>query len=473
MVNDTELYDVLEVAPDASDSTIKKNFFKLAKKYHPDKHTNSDEATRAAAEEKFKEINEAYEILSDAKKRERYDTFGKDGVEQSSASMEDFLRRFAGGFAGGFPFPGMGGMGGMAGQRSRPTMPDLLVKIDLTMPEVYTGKKVQFNATRYVLREGKNPSADDMKCAPCKGQGITIEMRQLGPGMMQQMQKKCASCGGARIAISDEYFDKVDTVLGKTLPPGMVDGQLIRIPGRGHDIPDDLLTRQQRDDMSANGVRLKTNLIIKITTVDAHAVEISNTDGAVLEEVTYERGWANSPFNLKTQARLDLSQAICGGIKEMVYIDGTKYAINIPTGVSFLEAPHIVVPGKGLPVYSVKNEDGKQKFGDLYVELDTTGIEIDDVIRNKLFMALTERNFAKEFKRAEAKYQDGATDAMALANYAESNRLAEIKADFKQFNMNYRREQGDAPSPQGMHEDMFSDDSEDGGGGAPPQCAQQ
>ncbi|XP_063721946.1 chaperone protein DnaJ-like [Symsagittifera roscoffensis] len=131
MVADTALYQVLEVSPNATDAQIKKQYHRLAKKYHPDKNHQG----AAEAEEKLKEVNLAYEVLSDSSKRAMYDRYGMDAVKDSSGGasghMDDVFGHFFGssggmGGGGGHPFEDMfspfGGFGGGGrGRRQQPT----------------------------------------------------------------------------------------------------------------------------------------------------------------------------------------------------------------------------------------------------------------------------------------------------------------------------------------------------------------
>lgn len=474
MVVDTGFYDTLNVTPDASDSEIKKNFYKLAKQCHPDK--NSD----PGAEEKFKAINEAYEVLSDPEKRQRYDAYGKDGVDQHG-DMEDFLRRFhetGGGrfsFGGGFPFSGRS-----KGRPMEPMMPDLAIPIEMTLPEIYAGKKAQFNAARYTLKEGMTPTKEDMFCTSCKGQGLKIEMRPIGPGVMQQIQKKCDACQGQRIIISDAFFDKTESILSKTIPKGVIRGQKIVVKNQGHYIP----------ECMARGNQTRTNLIIAIKEHTVYTVEVASQDdpSTVIDEITYERGWANSPFNLKTSIKLSAAHAICGGAKEMMFIDGSKFLLRIPPGLAFKEILHIIVPNKGMPVYSVVDEDARiHKYGDLYVEVDTSDVTLDRKTNELIYSTLTGHNMTKDIRRSKSNYPENLrSTAMPLDEYKTSARLQQVNRDFKQFDKNYEREMRGQDSTEDAEFDS-SDDEIDGMGGmggmggmpgmgdgeGPPQCAQQ
>lgn len=169
---DTEkLYEVLGVEKSADAKEIKKAYRKLAVKHHPDK---------GGDEHVFKEINAAYEILSDEEKRALYDKYGLEGVEQGevpSAGGEDLFSMFFGG----------GGGRRSAGPRKGPSIQH---PIKVSLEDLYNGKTVKLAINRKVL------VGDAKTCSTCKGQGAVMEVRQIGPGMITQMQRACSDCGG-------------------------------------------------------------------------------------------------------------------------------------------------------------------------------------------------------------------------------------------------------------------------------------
>lgn len=188
---DSTLYDRLEVSPSASVEEIKKAYRKLALKYHPDKNPDP------SATEKFKEISQAYEVLSDETKRRNYDRFGMKSLQgdgRPTMNPEDiFAAFFSGGFPAGFP----GGSERYEDRYSR----NIGKQMVFTMAELYTGKTVTVEFTRNRNckscsgtggKNGKKPTP----CASCGGRGIKVELRQIGPQMMQQSQVPCSSCQG-------------------------------------------------------------------------------------------------------------------------------------------------------------------------------------------------------------------------------------------------------------------------------------
>lgn len=169
-VDTTKLYETLEVDKSASKKDIRKAYMKLSRTHHPDK---------GGDEHKFKEISAAYEILSDDEKRAQYDKYGLDGVsgdDVGAAGGEDLFSMFFG-----------GGRSRRAGPRKGPSVNHPL---KVSLEDLYNGKTVKLAVNRKII-EG-TPT----ECTSCKGQGAVMEVRQLGPGMITQMQRTCDQCKG-------------------------------------------------------------------------------------------------------------------------------------------------------------------------------------------------------------------------------------------------------------------------------------
>mmetsp|Transcript_30623 Transcript_30623/g.62520 ORF Transcript_30623/g.62520 Transcript_30623/m.62520 type:complete len:417 (-) Transcript_30623:177-1427(-) len=171
-VDTTKLYETLEITKDAEQKDIKKAYRKLSRTHHPDK---------GGDEHKFKEINAAYEILSDPEKRAAYDKYGLEGVSEEGGGpgggAEDLFSMFFGG----------SGRGRRSGPRKGPSINHPL---KVSLEDLYNGKTVKLAVNRKVI------VGEVTECSSCKGQGAVMEIRQLGPGMIQQMQRACDVCGG-------------------------------------------------------------------------------------------------------------------------------------------------------------------------------------------------------------------------------------------------------------------------------------
>jgi DnaJ-class molecular chaperone len=201
-----DYYKTLEIEKNATPEEIKKAYKKLAMKWHPDKNPNN----RDEAEAKFKEVTEANGILSDEGKRQQYDQFGTCDGEgpQFEGGFPDFSEMFGGmggmgGMFGGMGgFPGMGGMGGMGGfgnagpqQKPKPTQE---IKVKVSIDELFSGceKTVEIPTSTKCDDCAGTGSSDKKKpiCSNCKGRGVYMVVRQIGPGMIQQQQMPCSAC---------------------------------------------------------------------------------------------------------------------------------------------------------------------------------------------------------------------------------------------------------------------------------------
>ena len=242
MADKRDYYEVLGVEKGASDDEIKKAHRKLAKKYHPDLNRDNPEAA-----EKFKELNEAYEVLSDKDKRAKYDQFGFAGVDPNYGGG-------AGGFGGGFDMGDLGDIfgsmfGGFGGSsRSRRNAPQrgetLQQHIVLSFEEAAFGCEKEISVTRYEncescggsgAAEGSSPET----CSYCRGTGQVTQTQRTPLGMFQtsapcpQCQGKgkiirnpCKKCGGVG-------KQRRNRTLKVNIPAGIDDGQSIRLSGQG------------------------------------------------------------------------------------------------------------------------------------------------------------------------------------------------------------------------------------------------
>jgi len=191
MSGHTKFYEILGVPKDADEKTIKKKYKKLALKWHPDKNPDNQEE----AKKKFEEISNAYQVLVDPEKRQIYDKYGEEGLDQSGGggmSPEDIFSHI-------FGSHGMGTHGmGTHGQQTQRKARDVVHSVKVSLKDLYMGKTIVCNIDVDRLRTlcgGKGCSKID-KCNKCNGRGFVVITRQLGPGMVQQMQMGCPNCHG-------------------------------------------------------------------------------------------------------------------------------------------------------------------------------------------------------------------------------------------------------------------------------------
>jgi len=199
-VKETKYYDVLGVQSDATDSDIKKAFRKSAMRWHPDKNPEN----KTEAEAKFKEITQAYEVLSDDKKREIYNQEGEEGLKEGGgggfSDAQDVFSRVFGGMFGG---------GGEGRSRGPQKTEDIKFQLAFTLADFYKGATKTLKVNRNVVcttckGKGANKEGAAKTCDTCKGRGVQTITRRLGGGMFQQMQAMCSTCKGAKEIINEE-----------------------------------------------------------------------------------------------------------------------------------------------------------------------------------------------------------------------------------------------------------------------------
>lgn len=243
MAEKRDYYEVLGVQKGASDDEIKKAYRVSAKKYHPDLHPNDKDC-----EEKFKEVNEAYEVLSDSQKRARYDQFGHAGVDPN----------FGGGAGGGSPFGQdidlddifSSFFGGFGGRRSAnanaPTRgSDVEASINITFEEAAKGckKTVNYNCVSTCSDcngTGAKAGSTPKTCSACGGSGrVTINQRT--PFGVVQTQRTCDACRGKGKIIDDPCKScggtgrqRKSKSVDVTIPAGIKDQQILNVSGRGN-----------------------------------------------------------------------------------------------------------------------------------------------------------------------------------------------------------------------------------------------
>lgn len=231
-----DYYEVLGISKSASQEDIKSAFRKLARQYHPDVSQEPD------AEERFKEVNEAYGVLSDDQKRAAYDRFGHAGV-QGTGGMPDFTVDFSDLFE---EFFGIGGFGRSA-QRSR-NMPrrgaDLQQRLDLSFEEAVFGVEKDIEFTRDEVcstcnGSGAEPGTSPVRCATCNGTGEVRQVRQTILGSMVQVAT-CPACNGQGETINSPCHTCGGRGLERktrrkivSVPAGVDEGNQIRLAGEG------------------------------------------------------------------------------------------------------------------------------------------------------------------------------------------------------------------------------------------------
>jgi len=289
MSDKRDYYQVLGVAKNASESEIKKAYRKLALKYHPDKNQGDD-----SAEDKFKEAAEAYEVLSNAEKKARYDQYGHAGVGGAGGfgggmNMDDIFSQFGDIFGGAFGGGG-GSFGGSRGGARVVKGSNLRVKMKLTLQEIADGVAKKIKVNKLVNADGVTYK----NCQTCNGSGRITRVSQTFLGAMQT-QTTCNTCRGAgkmidhRPSDSDaEGLRRQEEVIEIEIPAGVEEGMQLSVTGKGNagpfnGIPGDLIVvieEVEHEDLRRDGQHLHYEAYVNfVDAVLGESIEIPTVSG--------------------------------------------------------------------------------------------------------------------------------------------------------------------------------------------------
>ncbi|GAA4460991.1 molecular chaperone DnaJ [Novipirellula rosea] len=338
MAEKRDYYAVLGVARTVTKQELDRAYRKLAIKYHPDSNKNDDNAV-----EMFKEASEAYEILSDQAKRERYDRYGHagvDGMAHQSHDVEDIFEAFGDLFGGGMFGDLFGSRGGGGGGRRRSRRgADIRCNVTLTLEEAARGvsKDISFRRRiRCVTCEGSGaaPGSKPEACATCGGRGQVIQsagilrVQTACPhchGTGQQISQPCADCRGA--GLQNEKAE-----LTVEIPAGVDDGMRVRLQGEGEASPDGgppgdcycFISVLPHALFKRDGVHLILQLPISYTQAALGAeIEVPTLDGP--ESLRVDAGTQNGDvFTLRGKGILDPRGGRAGDLLIQVMIEVPK-----------------------------------------------------------------------------------------------------------------------------------------------------
>ncbi len=318
-----DYYKVLEVSRTASQAEIKKAYRRLSLKYHPDKNSAPDAAS------KFAEVSAAYDTLSDEDKRKIYDRGGEEAVKEQeqrqNTPQQDPMSIFE--------MFGFGGMGGGRRGHDEPRTPDIDIPLRLTLKQLYLGEHIDFTYTRQVLCAEANICQKANN--ECQGPGIRVRMQQLAPGFMQQVQVSDPSC----VARGKSWKSNC-----KACPKGMTEEEEIEL----------VL------DINAG---MKDGEVIKFDNVADEAVgHIAGDLKFVVKQIPHDF-FVRKDDDLHMSMSITLTEALLGFSKPITHLDGRQVIIEKKTISSCQEV--YVVKGEGMP----KRSRGQKQFGDLHVTL--------------------------------------------------------------------------------------------------------
>jgi len=241
-----DYYEVLGVRKDAEAGDIKKAYRQMALKFHPDKNPGDK-----AAEESFKEAAEAYEVLSNPEKRQRYNQFGHQGLGNNGGfsgggmNMEDIFSHFGDVFGEGSPFESFFGGGGGRGGRRVNRGTNLRVKVKLTLEEIANGVEKKLKVNKHVSCKsckgsGAHDGASFHRCSSCGGSGQVHRVTNTFIGQMrtaatcptchgegQIIENKCKSCHGSGV-------ERAEEIISINIPAGVGEGMQLTVSGKGN-----------------------------------------------------------------------------------------------------------------------------------------------------------------------------------------------------------------------------------------------
>ncbi len=299
-----DFYDILGVSRSADADELKRTYRKLAMQFHPDRN-QSDKS----AEQKFKDINEAYDVLKDDQKRAAYDRFGHAAFENGSRGAGDF--GFAGGFSGGFAdiFEEMfGAMGGGRRTQAGPSRgSDLRYNLEVPLEDAFRGKQTTIRVATFA------------HCDSCKGSGAEPGTSPACQGSGQVIEKPCRPCGGqGRV--------RREKTLSVNIPPGVEDGTRIRLAGEG--------------EIGMRGAP-PGDLYIFV---------------AIAQHAIFQRDGAN----IFCRVPIPFTTAALGGAIEVPTVEGSRTRVTVPPGTQ--SGHQFRLRGKGMTVLR------SAVRGDMYIQ---------------------------------------------------------------------------------------------------------
>lgn len=318
-------YEILGVDKKATEKDIKKAYKKLCIKWHPDKWVNGTEDEKKIAEEKIKEINEAYDVLSDKEKRNNYDNYGDPNGRQN-VSWGDFMGDFWGNH-----------------QKREVRGSDCNIRLHVTLEDIYNGinKKIKYHKLdicSHCYGNGYTKGGEKTICPECNGTGIITKQFRQGNSFFQQ-QTYCTKCNGRGHIIKNPCphcqgsgFEKREVEYEITVPKGIDNGMYFTIPEQGN--------------ICTEGFGRNGDLNI------------------VIQTIPHEKYERQASSNLLLTQKVNLYDALLGTTIEVNCIDGSQVKFNIPqltpNGKIFR------ISGKGMPIMDSFNNS----YGDMYVKIE-------------------------------------------------------------------------------------------------------
>jgi molecular chaperone DnaJ len=347
-----DLYEILGVARDVSAGDLKKSFRTLAKQYHPDRNPGDD-----TAEQKFKEINLAHEILKNPEKRAAYDRYGHAAFEGGGGGQAAGGFDFGGGFADIFDEM-FGAMGGRRSGGGNQRGSDLRYNLEITLEDAFNGQSVEIRVPTSVScgacnGSGAEGGAQPIACPTCRGAGkvrsqqgfFTVERTCPGcRGAGRVIETPCQPCNGSGRTNKEKN-------LSVQIPPGVEDGTRIRLSGEG--------------EAGLNGAR--------------------QGDLYIFLSLAPHRLFQREQADIFCRVPMSMTSAALGGTIDVPTIDGGKSKVSVPPGTQ--TGQQFRLRNKGMTVLNSRQR------GDMYVEAQ---------IETPVNLSRKQRELLQEFEKAGA-----------------------------------------------------------------------
>lgn len=435
-VDNSKFYELLGVSKTADASEIKKAFRKAAMTHHPDKGGDI---------EKFKEVSKAYEVLSDPEKRGIYDEMGEEGLEGGGG----------GGAADIFDLFGMGGGGPR--RRGKQKGDDVPFPLKVSMEDMYNGATKKLRLTKNTVCKvckGKGGSKVT-QCTTCRGSGVRVALRPIGPGMVQQMQMPCNPCGGQGEIIAEK--EKCKKCKGdKTLKE-----------------------KKTLEVQIVKGMRKGQHIVFAGEADEEPNVETGDVV-VIIEEKEHEH-FTRKGDHLFIKKTITLVEALCGFEITIDHLDNRRLKIKSDANTVIKPGDFRIIKDEGMPQYR-----NPTQHGNLYIEFDVTfpapgqlNAKAKAELRKLLPAPAPQPIAMDETKEGEEESEDEEGEGDAEAKIKKPKKRRVVEASLAGVDMTRERRLHEQQQREFLEEEAEQRRRErerDNGGGGGPQgvsCQQQ
>lgn len=403
-------YEVLELDADCEQTDIKNAYRQLSKACHPDKNKNkglSKDEMRSLSD-RYMKIHKAYEVLSDPDSRAEYDKSGL-SISQGDTVIDPY-----------------GALMSMIEEKNQGGVPDVIVGIDITLEDLYTGfiKETEFTRVSPCSKcDGAGTrNKKDGSCSECSGRGALLETVEGGKVGYKYVEKMCDYCRGTGLDPDIKRCKKCDgdRYQRETLeceidiPAGAYEGYYVRLSGEGNYIPIENRDKGKGKGKGKSKGKSKgkdcdtdrSDVIVVIGDVDysPSKQEKNKTKMTNLVYPQYKRGIVIKELkradraDLLLELELSFAESICGTTCKIAHLDGSIIKIDLTESV--VNGDIVIVSRKGMPVLAEEQENRRSKklddeYGDLFIRFKINRPKLDSAIKRKIWQTLTQTSYRK------------------------------------------------------------------------------